>query len=282
LQETGFASTNAAYGKVGGHTFKPGYDGDTPGNPADDVHLVGACQECHGGITTFDFAKADYNGDGIIEGVQTEVHHLLEELGNLLPPAGPTVAVTSSYTTNQLQAAFNYLFVEEDGSYGVHNLSYAVGLLKASIADLTPDYDKDGLLDAWERASFNGSLQYNGQDDVDGDGLSNAVEAGAGTNGNLKDSDGDGFDDLAELRAASNPLDPNDRPGFFVNILPAGELEFPSVVGKTYVIQSLDEMGGAWQTMTTNMPGTGSTITQLVSTRNGGSKAFYRVVEVQP
>ncbi len=281
LQENTSGDTNSV-AQVGGHTFRPRWDGGTPDDDSDDVDLVGGCVNCHGPITTFNFPKQDYNGDGIIEGVQTEVHHLLTELAMLLPPVGePTVTITSSYTTNQLQAAFNYLFVEEDGSLGVHNLSYAVGLLKASIASLTPDSDKDGLLDEWENSKL-GSLAYNGNDDVDGDGLSNAVELGAGTHPNVRDTDGDGFDDLAELRAGSNPADANDKPGFFVQILPAGELEFPSEVGKTYAIQTLSELNAVWTNVMTNMAGTGGPLTHLISTRDGAGQAFYRVVQETP
>ena len=36
----------------------------------------------------------------------------------------------------QLEAAYNWNFVSEDKSRGIHNTAYAVGLLKASIADL--------------------------------------------------------------------------------------------------------------------------------------------------
>ena len=39
-------------------------------------------------------------------------------------------------TRAQLKAAYNYQFVLEDGSFGIHNTQYAVGLLKSSIADL--------------------------------------------------------------------------------------------------------------------------------------------------
>ncbi|MCU0771318.1 MAG: hypothetical protein MUE94_06055 [Verrucomicrobia bacterium] len=280
LQENTSGNTNSI-AKVGGHTFRPRWDGDTPTEASDDVALVGGCVNCHGAITSFNFPKQDYNGDGMIEGVQTEVEHLLEELGNLLPPDGPTVTVTSSYTTNQLQAAFNYLFVEEDGSLGVHNLSYAVGLLKASIADLTPDSDKDGLLDAWEN-TYLGGLTYNGNDDVDGDGLTNAMEAGAGTNPNVKDTDLDGFDDLAELRAGSSPTNANDKPGFFVQILPAGELEFPSEIGKTYSIQMISELNAVWTNVKTNMAGTGGPLNHLISTHYGGGQAYYRVVAQTP
>jgi hypothetical protein len=91
-------------------------------------------------VDQFDFPLFDYNGDGVIEGVQTEVQHLLDQLSALLPPAGkPKTALTidSTWTRAQLEAAYNWSFVAEDRSKGVHNTAYAVGLLKASIADLS-------------------------------------------------------------------------------------------------------------------------------------------------
>jgi hypothetical protein len=132
------AATDAAFLQAGGHTFKLSF---TPAGKTTEVQLVGACQSCHGQqITNFDFALFDYNGDGVIEGVQTEVQHLLDQLSTMLPPAGkPKTALTidNTWTQPQLEAAYNWLFVSEDKSKGVHNTAYAVGLLKASIADLT-------------------------------------------------------------------------------------------------------------------------------------------------
>ena len=122
---------------VGDHTFNVKFAGnDTV--PARE--LVAACQGCHGpDVTTFNFPLMDYNGDGVIEGAQTEVQHLLDQLAVLLPPVGQaksTLNIDSSWTQPQLEAAYNYLFVQGDGSRGIHNMAYTVGLLKASIADL--------------------------------------------------------------------------------------------------------------------------------------------------
>lgn len=132
------ASTDAAFLKAGGHTFKPSF---VPAGSTTPVELVGACQTCHGPeITTFNFPLIDYNGDGKIEGVQTEVQHLLDSLSAMLPPAGQpktSLTIDKTWTQPQLEAAYNWLFVTNDGSKGIHNTAYAVGLLKASIADLT-------------------------------------------------------------------------------------------------------------------------------------------------
>jgi hypothetical protein len=130
-------TTDPALLLVGDHTFKLGFAGnDTV--PAKE--LVGACQGCHGpDVTTFNFPLMDYNGDGVIEGAQTEVQHLMDRLAAMLPPAGQaksTLNIDSSWTQPQLEAAYNYLFVQGDGSRGIHNMAYTVGLLKASIASL--------------------------------------------------------------------------------------------------------------------------------------------------
>ena len=130
------ASTDPAFLNAGDHTFKTTYA--PTGKAAED--LVAACQTCHGpDITTFNFPLFDYNGDGVINGVQSEVQSLLDQLSTMLPPNNSVKAsltIDSSWTKPQLEAAWNWLLVTNDGSRGVHNTAYAVGLLKASIANL--------------------------------------------------------------------------------------------------------------------------------------------------
>ena len=138
--------TSPAFTHAGGHTFKLKWDSGT-----NVVEMTEACVQCHGEIEDFDFKRQDYDGNGVVEGVQTEVKGLLSKLAIMLPPVGvpkpnhspSNIAINSSWTRPQLRAGYNYLFVVEDGSYGIHNLSYAVGLLKASIADLTGDANND-------------------------------------------------------------------------------------------------------------------------------------------
>lgn len=133
--------TNSVFLHAGGHTFA--VSGTATNNAT--VQLVAACQGCHGpSVTTFDMARVDYDGNGVIQGVQTEVKGLVSQLSALLPPLGQpkltvsavSSAITTNYTAAQRKAVYNLLFVLEDGSYGIHNTAYAVGLLKASIADL--------------------------------------------------------------------------------------------------------------------------------------------------
>jgi hypothetical protein len=131
------AETDPAFTHAGGHTFKPAWNGD---DKTGRIELVASCQQCHGpDVTTFNFPLFDYDGDGEIDGVQTEVQHLLDQLSAMLPPLGkPKTALTidSTWTRPQLEAGFNWQMVANDGSLGIHNMAYTVGLLKASINDL--------------------------------------------------------------------------------------------------------------------------------------------------
>ncbi|MBI2506099.1 MAG: T9SS type A sorting domain-containing protein [Candidatus Latescibacteria bacterium] len=128
---------NPTFTHAGGHTWNMRWDGGTPDDDADDVEMTGACATCHGPMSTFDIPREDFDGDGKVEGIQTEVEGLLHELGMLLPPDGPTAAANPSYTLRQLNALWNHNLVEIDGSRGIHNPRYVVGLLQASYKNLT-------------------------------------------------------------------------------------------------------------------------------------------------
>ena len=46
---------------------------------------LSACAPCHAGLTDFNrMSRADYDGDGVVEGVQTEVRGLLDVLGQMI------------------------------------------------------------------------------------------------------------------------------------------------------------------------------------------------------
>ena len=82
---------------------------------------------------------------------------------------------------------------------------------------LAVDEDGDGVEDAfdgfptdpskWADTDRDG-IDDSVDDDIDGDGLSNAEEAERGTFPYKADSDGDGIDDPSELKAGTNPVDP--------------------------------------------------------------------------
>ncbi|MGA7721032.1 MAG: multiheme c-type cytochrome [Ignavibacteriaceae bacterium] len=104
---------------------------------------VTICKSCHGqSITKFDDIKAsaDWDGNGKIEGVQTEVQGLLNKLAALLPKDG-TGAVVSMLTDslkvkgrpNIVQGIYTYYFVTSDGSLGIHNANYTVAILQKAL-----------------------------------------------------------------------------------------------------------------------------------------------------
>jgi hypothetical protein len=113
-----------------------------------DSASVRGCTTCHAGATSFDGIKTrnvDYDGNGKVEGVQTEVMGLMKRLKALLPidPATgePINSMKDSLLVknkpNVIQAIWNYYLLANDGSEGIHNPQYAIALLKASINAVT-------------------------------------------------------------------------------------------------------------------------------------------------
>jgi hypothetical protein len=125
--------------KLGGHTFNMAHEVDEE----EETNVADACNGsgCHGGLENFDrAASSDFDWDGAVEGVQTEVAGLLDSLKTHLVAAGLLNASTGLPTNNRIVtkadssgAVFNYLFVEEDRSEGIHNTRYSVALLRSSI-----------------------------------------------------------------------------------------------------------------------------------------------------
>ena len=257
---------------AGGHTFKVS---STNGD------LVAACQQCHGSsVTSFDIALKDYDGDGVVEGVQTEVQHLLNKLSTLLPNASgvidgqvKTVVTAKTWTPLQMEAAYNWQFVSDDGSMGIHNTAYTVGLLKASIASLTGDANHDSLPDSWQK-------QYFG--DINAPAAApNAVNNASGMPNWMMYAlglaptatftvDGSGtvfFNGNNIVNGATNTI----------AIYTAAEIAFDTQVGTSYQIQGISALSGNWSNISTNIPGTGGTISYVTPTRND-AQMFFRVV----
>ena len=270
-----------AYAKnmVGGHTFTLAYD-----NGVDpEIHLTETCLGCHGEIEDFDFGGEDYNRNGIVEGVQSEIEGLLEELAMLLPPIGsPSVSAADCDTLALKRGAYNYLYVEEDGSMGVHNPKYAAAILLSSIDDLKGgiDVDQDGLVDSWEVENFGSITAQSGQDDYDGDGLTNIQEQHLMTIPTLVDSDGDTYSDLIEVQGGSDPLEITSVPTSDMILLPAAEVGYmPQGTGTVVRIQSIDSLSGeGWQDLGPAQTNMGSWIYEL-DTLRGETNRFYRAIE---
>jgi hypothetical protein len=100
-------------------------------------------------------AAADYDGDGSVEVVQEEVQGLLDKFVNkqgtgLLQTRANALYdakgefIEKNKTEQPLEvvgALYDYKFVLEDGSKGVHNTKYAVQLLMDSLKSLDKNFD---------------------------------------------------------------------------------------------------------------------------------------------
>jgi hypothetical protein len=143
---------------IGGHSFR--IAGEV--HEEHKVNTAGCTNSgCHGemkqvaGTHYFDKrAPADYDGNGKVEAVQQEVQGLLEKFINdkgtgLLQTMkdapydakGKFVNSKTQYPLEVVAALYNYKFVLEDGSKGVHNTTYAVQLLMDSIKALDKTFD---------------------------------------------------------------------------------------------------------------------------------------------
>jgi predicted CXXCH cytochrome family protein len=126
-----------------GHTFLP---------------KVEACEPCHGVLESFDDIRAndDYDGNGMVEGVQTEVHGLLVKLEEALYDSGidttggadlaEALGDTNRSTIVQRESGYNWVFVEDDKSTGIHNPFYCVQLLQQSYNHLTGEFPKNAAI----------------------------------------------------------------------------------------------------------------------------------------
>ncbi|MCB2153758.1 hypothetical protein KQI84_02635 [bacterium] len=154
---------------VGEHTYSMRDTNGTADEGDDTLNVVNACGECHSELaTTYDReARGDYDGDGTVEGIQSEVEGLLEIIADGLlndPTHGSKFSLGSDGTIGISQgdfatlpdglkyARYNYNYVVDDGSRGIHNTSYAVqslqrayfGIFNRPITDDYPEMDLRG------------------------------------------------------------------------------------------------------------------------------------------
>ena len=139
-----------AYMKVGEHSFNTV-------SPDGKTDYGAACKSCHGEVTDFNLkAKADYDGNGKVEGVQDEVKGLLNVLWKALEAKGfkkvdsgyPYATVPANADDKMKNAWYNFRTVygvmwgaegpgHEGKSQAIHNFKRSVALLQASLKDLT-------------------------------------------------------------------------------------------------------------------------------------------------
>jgi hypothetical protein len=254
-----------------------------------NVDVTYVCAQCHGAITNFDFPVPDYVGYGYSQGIQTQVQILLNQLSMLFPPSGyqanpsnyvadglvKSPSTQTNWPAQFLQAAYNWQFVNNDGSLGVHNAFYAVGLLKASIANLTGVSTTGGLPDGWEIHYFGPGFTTNALASPD------AINNSAGFPNWMMYALG--------LNPFSTPIVAGSGVVFFngnnivngatntIAIYTAAEIAFNTQVGTSYQIQGISALTGSWQNVSTNIPGTGGSISYVTPTRNN-AQMFFRVM----
>jgi hypothetical protein len=123
----GNPETHLGY-RLGGHSFNMTH----PDDPEET--LVGICEQCHPTAEDYDY-----------DSIQTYVHIMLDSLEELLLTAGHIDTTghplglpygPGPHTIpdeGEAGAVYNFLIVEEDRSFGVHNPEYIVDLLESSI-----------------------------------------------------------------------------------------------------------------------------------------------------
>jgi hypothetical protein len=268
------SSTSPAFTHAGGHSFEVASAASGTNPP---VYLTAVCVQCHGSITNFNFPTVDYDGDGVVEGVQTEVANLMLQLATLLPPVGvakTNLSIDATWTPQQLKAAYNYLFVQSDGSYGVHNIAYTVDLLKASITDMGGGAAASGLPSAWQIQYFGSTTNPNAAPNADpaGDGVPNWLKYALGLNPTVAGLTLTNGVVWANGSAQISPSNTNS-----IAIYTAAEVAFTTEVGKTYQLQGISSLGAGWQNIGSPITGTGSSMSFLTPTRND-QQQYFRVV----
>lgn len=142
---TGCHMANLSSENMGGHTMRP---------------ATSVCEECHGSVKSFEEIGAfrDMDGDGVLGRPMTEIDGLKTKIEDYLKSQGiyydsinypyfwndPTCRTNSNpdcrnktWTVGQLEAAFNFQFVNKEGGAYVHNFRYAVQLLRDSYEKMT-------------------------------------------------------------------------------------------------------------------------------------------------
>jgi hypothetical protein len=143
---------------IGGHSFK--VEGEVHERPT--LNTAGCLESgCHKEMKpvrgTFYFdrkAPVDYDLDGKVESLQEEVQGLYERIINkegtgLLQrmkdppydPKGKFINNKTQYPIEVVAAVYNYKFVQEDRSKGIHNTTYAIQILMDSIKALDKTFD---------------------------------------------------------------------------------------------------------------------------------------------
>jgi len=274
------ATTDPGFLQVGAHTFELKYNVTNAG-VVSEVDQVAICNQCHGGITNFNFPVEDYANTGTIQGVQTEVQILLNQLSTLLPNSSGVVdgsvksslSVKTNWTQAQLEAAYNFQYVVSDGSLGVHNAPFATGILKASIANLSGVSVPGSLPDAWEIEYFGSITNANGAPNAVGaSGIPNWLAYALGVSPTVPGATLPGG---VVWTSGSGAVGGSTNT---IQIYTAADITFDTVPGTSYQIQAINFLGGGWQNVGSAFVATNSGSMSYLTPTRGTLQQYYRVV----
>lgn len=162
----------------------------------------------------------------------------------------------------------------------IYNRALSLSEVQQLNAVEDPDTDGDGIRDRFETGT---GIYVSPEDtgtsptkaDTDGDRLTDGREVYIyHTNPNRKDTDGDGFDDGFEVSTGFDPTSAASTPESRSTILSAAEYRFNAALGVSYRIEASTDLAN-WQTIETNIIGTGGVIPRFYSTE-GQLKRFFR------
>jgi glucose/arabinose dehydrogenase len=116
--------------------------------------------------------------------------------------------------------------------------------------------------------------------DMDGDGMADEWETENGVSDAGSDGDGDGFTNVQEFRAATNPNDAGSALRI-TSIVPGGggyEVSFASSSNKLYRLKTKTDLSLAgWTVVTNHVAGTGGILSIAHAAGGTGTQRFYRV-----
>ncbi len=110
---------------AGGHTLSMNYE--SRGNPRE---FTASCENCHGEDADFDYLNVQTDVTALWDSLSAILHNdsiLLN--GRIYASSGAPLTLTA----DQAGAVMNLLYIDEDGSTGVHNPRYVKALLNNSI-----------------------------------------------------------------------------------------------------------------------------------------------------
>ena len=154
--------------------------------------------------------------------------------------------------------------LEDSGNYAVRILNVASGsrgaLGQSGVLVVLEDSDKDGMADVWEESH----------------GLSTDAVSDA-----LLDSDGDGYTNLAEYLADTDPNDPESQLKFDAFMLEAGStvLEFMARTNRLYSLDYTTSLvDGTWMNLTNISVNSQNQVQSITDSNLSRESRFYRLV----